>query len=118
MLYSCFQVILPGGVSYAEVCGASAVSKVCVMEGSSASCQSESWLLLWEDGISIYPAVRGLQPILKMELTAVRRHGKPSHVIHENRERYFLVFFCLFFLFDLAQTKSLSHCCPGHLFTH
>ncbi|XP_016891590.1 arf-GAP with Rho-GAP domain, ANK repeat and PH domain-containing protein 1 isoform X2 [Cynoglossus semilaevis] len=87
------KVILPGGVSYAEVCGASAVSKVCVMEGNSASCQSESWLLLWEDGISIYPAVRGLQPILKMELTAVRRHeidASKNAITLETRERSLL----------------------------
>ncbi|XP_045896923.1 arf-GAP with Rho-GAP domain, ANK repeat and PH domain-containing protein 1 isoform X2 [Micropterus dolomieu] len=63
------KVILPPGVSYAEVCGASAVSKVCVVEVGGASTQSDSWLLLWEDGISVYPVHRQTRQTLRMELS-------------------------------------------------
>lgn len=69
------QVILPPGVSYAEVCGASAVSKVCVVEVGGASTQSDSWLLLWEDGISVYPVHRQTRQTLRMELSMLSHHG-------------------------------------------
>lgn len=70
-----FQVILPGGVSYAEVGGASAVSRVCVVEVGGASSHSDAWLLLWEGGASIHPVNRGTQQPLKIELSALTRHG-------------------------------------------
>lgn len=68
-------MILPGGVTYAEVCGASAVSKVCVVEVGGASSQSDAWLLLWEDGISVHPVVRHTRPVLRVELSALTRPG-------------------------------------------
>ncbi|KAG8008355.1 Arf-GAP with Rho-GAP domain [Nibea albiflora] len=68
------KVILPGGVSYAEVCGASAVSQVCVVELGGASKQSDAWLLLWEDGVSVHPVHKNTQQALNMELSAVNRH--------------------------------------------
>ncbi|KAI3373370.1 hypothetical protein L3Q82_006663 [Scortum barcoo] len=68
------KVILPGGVSYAEVCGASAVSKVCVVEVGGASSHSDAWLLLWEEGVSIHPVHRHTQQTLRMELSMLGRH--------------------------------------------
>ncbi|XP_010729768.3 arf-GAP with Rho-GAP domain, ANK repeat and PH domain-containing protein 1 isoform X1 [Larimichthys crocea] len=68
------KVILPGGVSYAEVCGASAVSQVCVVEVGGASKQSDAWLLLWEDGVSVHPVHKNTQQALNMELSALNRH--------------------------------------------
>lgn len=68
-------MILPGGVSYAEVCGASAVSQVCVVEVGGASKQSDAWLLLWEDGVSVHPVHKNTQQALNMELSALNRHG-------------------------------------------
>lgn len=68
------KVILPGGVSYAEVGGALAVSKVCVVEVGGASSQSEAWLLLWEDGVSVHPVQRNTQQALRMELSALSHH--------------------------------------------
>ncbi|CAK6981361.1 arf-GAP with Rho-GAP domain%2C ANK repeat and PH domain-containing protein 1 [Scomber scombrus] len=65
------KVILPGGVSYAEVGGASAVSKVCV---GGASSLSDAWLLLWEEGVSIHPPHRHTQGALRMELSTLCRH--------------------------------------------
>lgn len=67
-------MILPGGVSYAEVGGASAVSKVCVVEMGGS--QTDVWLLLWEDSISVHPVNRQTQQSLMMELSALTRHGK------------------------------------------
>lgn len=75
-----FQVILPGGVSYAEVGGASAVSKVCVVKVGGASSQSEAWLLLWEDGVSIHPVHKHPQQTLRMELSALSHHGNSLFV--------------------------------------
>ncbi|KAM9728606.1 arf-GAP with Rho-GAP domain, ANK repeat and PH domain-containing protein 1 isoform 2-T3 [Menidia menidia] len=68
------KVVLPGGVSYAEVCGASAVSRVCMVAVGGASSQSDAWLLLWEDGVSIYPVSRHLWPALQIELSMLRHH--------------------------------------------
>ncbi|XP_008277690.1 arf-GAP with Rho-GAP domain, ANK repeat and PH domain-containing protein 1 [Stegastes partitus] len=68
------KVILPGGVSYAEVGGASAVSKVCVVEVGGASSHPDAWLLLWEDGVSVHPVQRHSQQPLKMELSALSHH--------------------------------------------
>lgn len=68
-------MILPGGVSYAEVGGATAVSKVCVVEVGGASSQSDAWLLLWEDGVSVHPINRQTQQTLQMELSSLIRHG-------------------------------------------
>ncbi|XP_040007483.1 arf-GAP with Rho-GAP domain, ANK repeat and PH domain-containing protein 1 isoform X2 [Xiphias gladius] len=65
------KVILPGGVSYAEVGQASAVSKVCVVEVGRASSQSDAWLLLWEDGVSVHPVHRYSQQALSMELSTI-----------------------------------------------
>nr|XP_043898479.1 arf-GAP with Rho-GAP domain, ANK repeat and PH domain-containing protein 1 isoform X2 [Solea senegalensis] len=84
------KVILPGGVSYAEVCGASAVSKVCVVEVGGASSQSDAWLLLWEDGVSVYPVHRGSQQIVRMELRALSCHEIDSSkniITMETRDR-------------------------------
>lgn len=74
-LSSCFQVILPGGVSYAEVGGASAVSKVCVVEAGGTSSHSDAWLLLWEDGISVHPIHRNTQQPLSIELCTLSSNG-------------------------------------------
>ncbi|XP_049447878.1 arf-GAP with Rho-GAP domain, ANK repeat and PH domain-containing protein 1 [Epinephelus fuscoguttatus] len=68
------KVILPGGVSYAEVGGASAASKVCVVEVGGASIHSDAWLLLWEDGVSIHPVHRHTQQPLKMDLSTLSHH--------------------------------------------
>nr|XP_046266473.1 arf-GAP with Rho-GAP domain, ANK repeat and PH domain-containing protein 1 isoform X2 [Scatophagus argus] len=68
------KVILPGGVSYAEVGGASAVSKVRVVEVGGASSYSDTWLLLWEDGISVHPINRDTQQTLRMELSMLSHH--------------------------------------------
>ncbi|XP_077402310.1 arf-GAP with Rho-GAP domain, ANK repeat and PH domain-containing protein 1 isoform X2 [Vanacampus margaritifer] len=68
------KVILPGGVSYAEVCGAVGVCKVCVVEDSSASDNSEAWLLLWDGGVSVHRARRGSKQMLKMELSTLNHH--------------------------------------------
>ncbi|XP_026166081.1 arf-GAP with Rho-GAP domain, ANK repeat and PH domain-containing protein 1 [Mastacembelus armatus] len=68
------KVILPKGVTYAEVGGASAVSKVCMVEVGGASKQSDAWLLLWEDGVSIHPVHRHSQQVLRMELSTLRYH--------------------------------------------
>ncbi|XP_073334887.1 arf-GAP with Rho-GAP domain, ANK repeat and PH domain-containing protein 1 isoform X2 [Pagrus major] len=68
------KVILPGGVSYAEVGGASAVSKVCVVEVCGTSSHSDAWLLLWEDGVSVHPVHRNTQQPLRIELSALSSH--------------------------------------------
>ncbi|XP_074468354.1 arf-GAP with Rho-GAP domain, ANK repeat and PH domain-containing protein 1 [Sebastes fasciatus] len=68
------KVILPGGVSYAEVCGASAVSRVCVVEVGGASSHPDAWLLLWEDGVSVHPVHRDTQQTLRMDLSALSHH--------------------------------------------
>ncbi|XP_069395470.1 arf-GAP with Rho-GAP domain, ANK repeat and PH domain-containing protein 1 isoform X2 [Paralichthys olivaceus] len=68
------KVILPGGVSYAEVGGASAVSKVCVVEVGGASSQSDAWLLLCEDTVSVHPVHRHSQQTVTMELSTLRHH--------------------------------------------
>ncbi|XP_061607428.1 arf-GAP with Rho-GAP domain, ANK repeat and PH domain-containing protein 1 isoform X2 [Phyllopteryx taeniolatus] len=68
------KVILPSGVSYAEVCGAVGVSKVCVLEDSGTSDNSEAWLLLWDGGVSVHRAHRGSKQTLKMELRALSHH--------------------------------------------
>uniref|UniRef100_H3C5S6 Arf-GAP with Rho-GAP domain, ANK repeat and PH domain-containing protein 1-like n=1 Tax=Tetraodon nigroviridis TaxID=99883 RepID=H3C5S6_TETNG len=70
------KVILPSGVSYAEVGGASAVSKVCVFEVGGASHQTDAWLLLWEDGISVHPVVRDAEQTLRLELSEITSHQK------------------------------------------
>lgn len=66
-------MILPSGVSYAEVGGASAVSKVCVFEVGGASHQTDAWLLLWEDGVSVHPLISGTERI-KMDLSKITSH--------------------------------------------
>ncbi|KAM9348690.1 arf-GAP with Rho-GAP domain, ANK repeat and PH domain-containing protein 1 [Symphorus nematophorus] len=68
------KVILPGGVSYAEVGGASAVSKVCMVEVGGASSHSDAWLLLWEDGVSVHPVNRHTRQTLRMELSMLSHH--------------------------------------------
>ncbi|XP_047463937.1 arf-GAP with Rho-GAP domain, ANK repeat and PH domain-containing protein 1 isoform X2 [Mugil cephalus] len=68
------KVVLPGGVSYAEVGGASAVSKVCVVEVGGATSQSDAWLLLWEGGVSIYPVHRHTMQALRIELSMLSHH--------------------------------------------
>lgn len=61
-------------MSYAEVGGASAVSKVCVFEVGGASQQTDAWLLLWEDGISVHPVVRDAERTLRLELSHIATH--------------------------------------------
>ncbi|KAK5858102.1 hypothetical protein PBY51_002270 [Eleginops maclovinus] len=68
------KVILPGGVSYAEVGGASAVSRVRVIEVGGAPVQTDAWLILWEDGVSVHPVHRNTLQPLSVELSAVRNH--------------------------------------------
>lgn len=68
-------MILPGGVSYAEVGGASAVSKVCIVEVGRASNHPEAWLLLWEDGVSIHPVHRESHESLTIDLGMLSHHG-------------------------------------------
>ncbi|XP_042370448.1 uncharacterized protein LOC121964301 [Plectropomus leopardus] len=68
------KVILPGGVTYAEVGGASAVSKVCVVEVGGASSHSDAWLLLWEDGVSVHPVHRHSQQPLRVDLSALSHY--------------------------------------------
>lgn len=64
------KVILPSGVSEAEVGGASAVSKVCVVEMGVSSSQSDAWILLWEGGVSLYQKQNctHLHPITRHEM--------------------------------------------------
>ncbi|XP_039633654.1 arf-GAP with Rho-GAP domain, ANK repeat and PH domain-containing protein 1 isoform X1 [Perca fluviatilis] len=82
-LHHILKVILPGGVSYAEVGGASAVSKVCVVEVGGASSHSDAWLLLWEDGVSVYPVHRDTQQALRMDLSTLTHHemGPSENII-------------------------------------
>ncbi|XP_061904994.1 mucin-5AC isoform X2 [Entelurus aequoreus] len=68
------KVILPGGVSYAEVCGALAVSKVCVVEVGLATNNPDAWLLLWDGGVSVHRAHRHSKPPLIMELSTLSHH--------------------------------------------
>lgn len=68
-------MILPRGVSYAEVGGASAVSKVCIVELGRASNHPEAWLLLWEDGVSIHPVHRESHESLTIDLGMLSHHG-------------------------------------------
>ncbi|XP_019747482.1 arf-GAP with Rho-GAP domain, ANK repeat and PH domain-containing protein 1 [Hippocampus comes] len=68
------KVILPAGVSYAEVCGAVGVSKVRVLEDGGASDNSEAWLLLWDGGVSVHRVRRDAKHTLKMELSALSHH--------------------------------------------
>ncbi|XP_068437176.1 arf-GAP with Rho-GAP domain, ANK repeat and PH domain-containing protein 1 [Clinocottus analis] len=68
------KVILPGGVSYAEVGGASAVSKVCVVEVGGASSHSDAWLLLLEDEVSLHPVHRLTHQPLRMDLHTLTHH--------------------------------------------
>lgn len=73
---SCFQVILPGDVSNAEVGGASAVSKAFQVGG--ALNQSDVWLLLWEDGVSIHPINRNTQQPMSFKLSMLHHHGNTN----------------------------------------
>ncbi|KAM7373800.1 hypothetical protein PAMP_006503 [Pampus punctatissimus] len=68
------KMILPGGVSYAELGGASAVSKVSVVEVGRKSSPTDAWLLLWEGGVNIHPAHRHTQQTLRMELSMLSHH--------------------------------------------
>nr|XP_057943989.1 arf-GAP with Rho-GAP domain, ANK repeat and PH domain-containing protein 1 isoform X2 [Doryrhamphus excisus] len=68
------KVILPGGVSYAEVCGALAVSQVCVVEVGAASNDPDAWLLLWDGGVSVHRAHTRSKQTLQMELSALSHH--------------------------------------------
>ncbi|XP_028276561.1 arf-GAP with Rho-GAP domain, ANK repeat and PH domain-containing protein 1 isoform X2 [Parambassis ranga] len=68
------KVILPGGVSYAEVGGASAVSRVCLIEVDGATSHSDAWLLLWEDGVSVHPVHRQSQQAVRIELSMLSHH--------------------------------------------
>lgn len=61
-------------MSYAEVGLASAVSKVCVFEAGGASHQTDAWLLLWEDGISVHPVIRDAEQTLTLELSEITSH--------------------------------------------
>lgn len=81
------QVILPGGVSYAEVVEASAVSKVCVVEVGGAPSRSDAWLLLWLDGVSVHHVHRHSQPALMMDLSTLSRHGNAN--LNSNKHKCF-----------------------------
>ncbi|XP_054902898.1 arf-GAP with Rho-GAP domain, ANK repeat and PH domain-containing protein 1 [Poeciliopsis prolifica] len=65
------KVILPGGVSYAEVGGASAVSKVHMVDVGGASTQSDAWLVLWDEGVSLHPVERAGQRSLSFPLSTL-----------------------------------------------
>lgn len=64
------KVILPAGVSETEVNGASAVSRVCVVEMGVSSSQSDAWILLWVGGVSLYQKQNHihLHPIIRHEM--------------------------------------------------
>ncbi|XP_020797435.2 arf-GAP with Rho-GAP domain, ANK repeat and PH domain-containing protein 1 [Boleophthalmus pectinirostris] len=68
--YHILKVILPSGVSDAEVGGALAVSKVCVVEMGVRSSQSDAWILLWVGGVSLHQKQSCLQlhPITRHEM--------------------------------------------------
>ncbi|XP_034033447.1 arf-GAP with Rho-GAP domain, ANK repeat and PH domain-containing protein 1 [Thalassophryne amazonica] len=68
------KVILPGGVSEAEVGRALAVSKVCAVKVGGAPKHSEAWLLLWEGGVSIHPAHRHTEETIRMEAEMLSQH--------------------------------------------
>ncbi|XP_034088103.1 arf-GAP with Rho-GAP domain, ANK repeat and PH domain-containing protein 1-like isoform X1 [Gymnodraco acuticeps] len=68
------KVILPGGVSYAEVGGSSAVSRVRVIEVGGAPGQTDAWLILWEEGVSVHPVLKNTLQPLSVDLSAVRNH--------------------------------------------
>ncbi|KAK5917584.1 hypothetical protein CgunFtcFv8_002420 [Champsocephalus gunnari] len=68
------KVILPGGVSYAEVGGSSAVSRVRVIEVGGAPGQTDCWLILWEDGVSVHPVLKNTLQPLSVDLSSVRNH--------------------------------------------
>ncbi|KAJ0062178.1 hypothetical protein NL108_017422, partial [Boleophthalmus pectinirostris] len=68
--YHILKVILPSGVSDAEVGGALAVSKVCVVEMGVRSSQSDAWILLWVGGVSLHQKQSCLQ------LHPITRHGE------------------------------------------
>lgn len=68
-------MILPGGVSYPEVVGASGVSKVCLVDVAGDSSHSDAWLLLWEDGVSVHPVQRRPLQTLRMDLSQISHHG-------------------------------------------
>ncbi|XP_031734954.1 arf-GAP with Rho-GAP domain, ANK repeat and PH domain-containing protein 1 [Anarrhichthys ocellatus] len=68
------KVILPGGVSYAEVGGASAVSKVHVVNVGGALSHCDAWLLLLEDGVSLHPVHRHTQKAVRMDLDMLSHH--------------------------------------------
>ncbi|XP_060911744.1 arf-GAP with Rho-GAP domain, ANK repeat and PH domain-containing protein 1 isoform X4 [Labrus mixtus] len=68
------KVILPAGISYAEVGGASAASKVSVVEVGEASFFFDAWLLLWEEGVSIHPVNKHKQQTVRMELSTLSNH--------------------------------------------
>ncbi|XP_011482125.1 arf-GAP with Rho-GAP domain, ANK repeat and PH domain-containing protein 1 isoform X2 [Oryzias latipes] len=69
------KVILPAGVSYAEVGTAIAVCKVCVVGVGGSSNPSDAWLLLWEDGVSIHPINKQTQQAVMMELSMLNVSG-------------------------------------------
>ncbi|KAM4546601.1 arf-GAP with Rho-GAP domain, ANK repeat and PH domain-containing protein 1 isoform 1-T3 [Fundulus diaphanus] len=73
------KVILPGGVTYAEVGGASAVSKVCTVDVGGASSQYDAWLLLWEDGVSVHPVQRDMHPALSLDLSMLSSQETSLH---------------------------------------
>lgn len=75
LIYFPFQVILPAGVSYAEVGTAIAVCKVCVVGVGGSSNPSDAWLLLWEDGVSIHPINKQTQQAVMMELSMLNVSG-------------------------------------------
>ncbi|XP_029029918.1 arf-GAP with Rho-GAP domain, ANK repeat and PH domain-containing protein 1 isoform X2 [Betta splendens] len=72
------KVILPEGVSYPEVVGAFAVSKVCLVDVAGDSSRSDAWLLLWQDGISVHPVQRQSQQNLRVDLGQLTYHEMDS----------------------------------------
>ncbi|XP_037324361.1 arf-GAP with Rho-GAP domain, ANK repeat and PH domain-containing protein 1 isoform X2 [Pungitius pungitius] len=65
------KVILPVGVSNEIMVGASAVSKVCVVDVGGSSSHSDAWLLLMEDGVSLQPVHKPTQQTLMMDLDMI-----------------------------------------------
>lgn len=118
------KVILPGGVSYAEVGGATAVSKACVVEEGGASQHTDAWLLLWEGGVSIHPTIRHAQPTLQIEMSMLSRHemnAAESTITMATRDRCVTVHFedqysCQTWYDHLKKASSNQSAAPHSLY--
>lgn len=114
------KVILPKGVSYAEVGGATAASRVSVVGVGGAS--SDAWLLLWEDGVSIHPVSKDTQQPISMELSALSHHemNLPENIITmATTDRSVAVHFeeqhsCQSWFNHLKKALTNQEAAPGH----